>query len=295
MPDLALGTAQFGLNYGITNVGGQVTTADATLLLQDAEDVGVTFIDTAQAYGNAEFVLCDALPANHSFRIISKLPPQSVHNSFDSASEACWQQSLEATIARMHVRQLDALLLHSSNDLRRQDRDHLLHWLRMVQHRGLVRRIGVSIYSADELEHIPLENLQVVQLPCSLYDQRLIVDGTVDHLRNLGIAVHARSLYLQGLLVTPPQHWPPAVPPALHHHHQHLTEWAQRHGWSLVQLALGWARRQHWMEAAVVGVTSVPELHELSQAWRGPDPWQGHSPESWAWPSGSDLDPRQWV
>ena len=75
MPDLALGTAQFGLNYGITNVGGQVTTADATLLLNHAEDVGVTFIDTAQAYGNAEFVLCDALPANHSFRIISKLPP----------------------------------------------------------------------------------------------------------------------------------------------------------------------------------------------------------------------------
>ena len=111
------------------------------LLLNHAEDVGVTFIDTAQAYGNAEFVLCDALPANHSFRIISKLPPQPIHNSFDSASEACWQRC-QATIARMHVRQLDTLLLHSANDLRRQIVIFapLVAWGAASR---LVRRIGV--------------------------------------------------------------------------------------------------------------------------------------------------------
>ena len=103
---------------------------------------------------------------------------------------------------------------------------------------------------------MPLNELQLVQLPCSLYDQRLLDDGTINTLRSYGIAVHARSLYLQGLLVTPELVW--VIAPALRHHHESQS-WLSN-GWSLVQLALTWARRQAWMEAAVVGVTSETEL-----------------------------------
>jgi len=294
MPQLALGTAQFGLNYGITNAGGQVAPATARELLRQAQQAGVGFIDTAQAYGNAEQVLGEALPRPNPFRVISKLPAQAADQPFDAACEARWQQSLEATLERLQLPQLDGLLLHAAGDLARPDGARLLNWLRTVQQRGQVRRIGVSIYAAADLEPLPLADLQLVQLPCSLYDQRLIADGTVQTLRSAGIAVHARSLYLQGLLVTPPERWPDAVAPALRRHHEQLQTWAQSQGWSLVQLALAWARRQAWMEAAVVGVTTAAELDELCAAWSGPDPWEGQQAEAWAWPSAQDLDPRQW-
>lgn len=294
MPQLALGTAQFGLDYGITNASGQVAPATARELLQQAQRVGVAFIDTAQAYGNAEQVLGEALPRPNPFRVISKLPAQAADQPFDAACEARWQQALEATLERLQLPQLEGLLLHAAGDLARPDGAHLLEWLRAVKQRGQVRRIGVSIYAAADLEHLPLADLQLVQLPCSLYDQRLIADGTVQTLRSRGIAVHARSLYLQGLLVTPPERWPEGAAPALRRHHEQLHGWAQSHGWSLVQLALAWARRQPWMEAAVLGVTTAAELDELCSAWRSPDPWQGKQPEAWAWPAGQDLDPRQW-
>ena len=294
MPQLALGTAQFGLRYGITNAEGKVAPALACTLLKQASEAGVAFIDTAQAYGDAEQVLGDAMPSCHSFRVISKLPAQPADQPFDAATEVRWQRSLELTLERLQLSQIDGLLLHAAGDLARADGSRLLNWMRTVQQRGQVRRIGVSIYAASDLEGLPLDDLQLVQIPCSLYDQRLLVDGTVDTLRSQGIAVHARSLYLQGLLVTPPECWSEVIAPALRHHHEKLQGWAQRNGWSLVQLALTWARRQAWMEAAVVGVTSESELNQLCGAWRGPDPWQDQQPESWAWPFGSDLDPRQW-
>jgi aryl-alcohol dehydrogenase-like predicted oxidoreductase len=289
-----LGTAQFGLRYGITNAAGQVDAATAALLLQQAQASGVRFLDTAQAYGTAEQVLGAALPGGHSFRLISKLPAQPP-GPFDLQRVAQWQQALQVSLQQLRVPQLDALLLHASADLARADGSRLLEWLLQVQEQGLVRRIGVSIYCASDLDLLPLEMLQLVQLPCSLYDQRLIENGTVERLHEQGIAIHARSLYLQGLLVTPAANWPATIAPALRRHHQQLQAWAQQQGRSLVELALCWARRQPWLEAAVLGITSPAELQALLQAWRAPDPWLDQEPRTWAWPVGEDLDPRRWT
>ena len=76
-PQLCLGTAQFGLAYGITNSIGQVSEAAVGQLLDQAGAAGIRWLDTAQAYGNAEAVLGRQLPVAHGFRLISKLPAQS--------------------------------------------------------------------------------------------------------------------------------------------------------------------------------------------------------------------------
>lgn len=294
IPQLALGTAQFGLDYGITNSIGQVNSSTAVDLLEHAQSLGISFIDTAQAYGNAEQVLGDSLPSSHNYRIISKLPSQQNLKTFDQHCFAIWEKSLERSLQLLQVQSLDGFLLHDSRDLVRPDASYLFSWLCSVRNRGLVRRIGVSIYSAGDLNGLPMDHIQLVQLPCSLFDQRLIHDGTVTSLISRGIAVHARSLYLQGLLVTPPEFWPRGVSSAFRSHHEKLYSLAQANGWSLVQLALVWARRQQWIEAAVVGVTSLAELLDLSSAWSGDDPWSCGSTAEWAWPVDFDLDPRNW-
>ena len=75
-PRLCIGTAQFGLAYGITNKAGQVSKKDVTKMLALAAESGIEWLDTAQAYGNAEQVLGECLPSSHQFRVISKLPAQ---------------------------------------------------------------------------------------------------------------------------------------------------------------------------------------------------------------------------
>ena len=101
----------------------------------------------------------------------------------------------------------------------------LLHWLEDLKDRGLTKRIGISIYNARELEGLPLDRLQLVQLPLSVYDQRMIEDGTLDRLNELGIGVHVRSVFLQGLLLQQPAAWPQKFCLEFREHHASWLEY----------------------------------------------------------------------
>lgn len=292
-PQLCLGTAQFGLAYGITNVVGQVPEAAVAQLLAQAEAAGIRWLDTAQAYGNAEAVVGRYLPAFHGFRLISKLPaqPQPV---FTAQDVEAWEKAFHASCQRLSLQALDALLLHAPADLSKPGGNYLEAWLLGLRHRGLVQQLGISIYAADDLEGVNPALLDLVQLPLSLYDQRLVRDGTVARLRCQGAAIHARSVYLQGLLLTPADRWPSWVSPEVRAHQRALENLAHEKGCRLIDLALGFAREQADLDAVVVGLCSTEEFMELRAAWAAVSPWQELEWESWALEDPGTLDPRRW-
>ena len=291
--DLCLGTAQFGLAYGVTNRSGKVSEdAVATLLLQ-AEKAGIRWLDTAQAYGDAETVLGRHLAGAHKYRIISKLPAQR-QLVFNSKDADIWEQTFMTSCKRLGINRLEALLLHAPADLTKPGGDHLEAWLIGLRKRGLVKRIGLSIYSADDLEGINPELLDLVQLPLSLYDQRMLHDGTLTRLQSAGTAIHARSVYLQGLLLTPAAQWPHWINSRVRQRQQELEELARQRNCQLIDLALGFVRSQNYLEAAVLGVCSIKELTELESAWTGISPWEENEWRNWALEDADILDPRSW-
>ena len=174
------------------------------------------------------------------------------------------------TCRRLQIKTVDGFLLHSADDLRKPGSHHLASWLLSLRERGLVQRLGVSIYDSSDLEGVNPDLLDLVQLPLSLYDQRLLTDGTVSRLKKAGTAVHARSLYLQGLLLKPADQWPAWVAGSVRDHHRRLEGLADARGCHLLDLALGFARDQTDLEAVVLGLCSLEELNQLSQSWRGP-------------------------
>ena len=121
-----------------------------------------------------------------------------------------WQeQAFRISCSRLGVCRLDALLLHAPGDLvETPGGQHLESWMLDLRDRGAVRRLGVSIYTDQDLNGVNPALLDLVQLPLSLFDQRLLQNGTISRLRANGTAIHARSLYLQGLLLTPAAQWP---------------------------------------------------------------------------------------
>jgi aryl-alcohol dehydrogenase-like predicted oxidoreductase len=292
-PQLCLGTAQFGLPYGITNSAGQVAEPEVRALLTEAAAAGVSWLDTAQAYGEAEAVLGRTLPPGHGFHLISKLPAQK-QLSFTVEDRHAWEQAFQRSCARLRQSHLDALLLHSSADLRKPGGELLRQWLLSLRERGLVRRLGVSIYDATDLVGVAAELLDLVQLPLSLYDQRLLADGTIAQLRAQGCAVHARSLYLQGLLLNPADGWPPWINSASRAHHARLERLATDRGCTLLDWALGFAHAQQDLEAVVLGLCSRRELLQLLQAWGRSSPWRECEWRTWALPDAGILDPRRW-
>lgn len=292
-PELCLGTAQFGLAYGITNEKGQVPEAEVAQLLSQVSADGIRWLDTAQAYGNAETVLGRNLPAGHGFRVISKLPAQS-QPAFTAQDAAAWEQGFHRSCERLGLKRLDGLLLHAPADLRKPGSTYLEEWLLGLRNRGLVQRLGVSIYTAGDLEGVNQELLDLVQLPLSLFDQRLLQDGTVARLRASRTAIHARSLYLQGLLLSPAEHWPSWMSHEARKHQQALEDLARDRNCRLIDLALGFAKAQPDLEAVVLGLCSVGELRELQTAWASPSPWKGGEWETWALTDPVSLDPRCW-
>ena len=292
-PELCLGTAQFGLAYGITNAAGQVPEDVVAAILIQAMEVGVRSIDTAQAYGNAEEILGRHMPKGHRFRFISKLPAQP-QPEFTAQSANDWEKAFQTSCHRLGVCDLDALLLHAPADLAKAGGRHLEDWLLSLRERGLVRRLGISIYEAADLDGVNPELLELVQLPLSLFDQRLLQDGTVERLRARGSKIHARSLYLQGLLLTSASQWPHWVKPEIRRHKEELDALADRKNCAVIDLALGFAREQADLEAVVVGVSSVNEFEALLKSWSSTSPWQKSEWRTWAVDCPNILDPRRW-
>lgn len=292
-PQICLGTAQFGLNYGITNVHGKVPEASVAELLAQAERAGVRWLDTAQAYGNAEAILGKHLPETHSYQVISKLPSQK-QSGFTRQDLVTWEQSFQSSCKRLGIESMDAFLVHAPADLRKPGSNDLEAWLLSLRERGLVKRLGVSIYSSEDLKGINTGLLDIVQLPLSVLDQRLLQDGTVAYLHSQGTSVHARSIYLQGLLLTPAELWPNWVKSDVRAHQEALEAMAKERQCRLIDLALGFAREQEQVEAVVVGLCSVTELNELQAAWTRSSPWHEGEWKTWALKDPCILDPRTW-
>ena len=68
---LAIGTAQFGLDYGIANDHGKVSQKEIKKILDLARSSNISLLDTAMDYGDSEFSIGEA--GSEDFDIVSKI------------------------------------------------------------------------------------------------------------------------------------------------------------------------------------------------------------------------------
>ncbi len=196
---LALGTAQFGLDYGVANKYGQVPEEEVGAILDLCRSNRVNTLDTAIAYGESESSL-GKLRVD-GFKVVTKLPalPKSCLNI------AAWvQEETAASMIRLRVTKIYALLLHHPQDLFGPFGENIYHALQDLKTGGLVEKIGVSIYDPSDIDKILKKfSVDIVQAPFNLIDRRLYESGKLSQLKDLEIEVHVRSIFLQGLLLMP--------------------------------------------------------------------------------------------
>ena len=247
MGKLGLGTVQFGQPYGVSNVHGQVSPDATRAILERAARGGITVLDTAANYGDAEEILSGF--DTSAFRIVTKTI--SVQNGVEAVVARARQsaQSLNA----------DTLLVHTAGDLAN---DELWPALQRLKADGVFRNIGISVYAADVPAALAARfRPDVMQLPFSVLDQRLLKDGTLGRLEGLGIELHARSLFLQGLLFIE------TLPPKLAYAAPQLAaakSAIRAAGSTPLAAALGFVLSRPEIGVALVGVTSLAELDRSS-------------------------------
>lgn len=254
--ELALGTVQFGLRYGIAGAASPVPAGEARAILKRAVEFGVRTIDTAAAYGNIEerlAELIDELPVS----VVSKLPPRPL--GLKGAALGDWTANHARRAVQRLRSQLSALLFHRADDL--LDAESSQAWSgaeSVAQEHGLT--LGVSAYGPDDLRAVRQRHpVALAQLPGNALDRSMLQAAEA------GCSLHLRSAFLQGLLLLPEAvgcHRLPAAAVALQRWHI----WCRDRGLSPLVAALGCAKSLP-ASHCVVGVDSLAQLEEIIVAW----------------------------
>ena len=256
MNRIVLGGAQLGLPYGILNDGETLSREEVTRILDSAVDHGIDSIDTAIAYGQSETIIGET--SQNRFNIISKLPPLPA----DISNVSEWVHSqVQGSLSRLKCTSLDALLLHRPHDLAGAQGAELYSAIGSLMAEKMIRRFGVSIYSPDDLEGILGKfDIHVVQAPLNVFDRRIL--GVTDQLSALNIEVHARSVFLQGILIAKPKDRPRRFEPWFEHFAL-FDEWVRSSGVSAMACCMGFALQQPGIAKLVIGTTSAESLDEI--------------------------------
>ena len=253
---LALGTVQFGLDYGVANHNGQVTKNEARKILDYSKKNNIETLDTASSYGNSEKILGEI--GVNDYEVITKTLP--LNNNIDEVVYNFYK-SLE----NLKEDRVKGLLIHDINDVNNKKFGDLFNKLKSLQSEGLVNKIGFSTYMPEQVDFL-LENFDfdLIQLPLNVFDIRLIEGRQLQALKNRDIEVHARSVFLQGLLVN------------FNNLPDYFITWKKQfnqyqllvseNSMSLLEYALNFVLNIQEIDKVLVGVNSESQLKEIIQA-----------------------------
>ncbi len=250
---IALGTVQFGLDYGINNTTGQISTGEIKKILKEAELASVSIIDTAQAYGNSEERL--GQEGVEEFDLVSK---------FSNLPEgANLRDVVLLSLQRLKLSCLYGILFHDFNFWLSNPQS----WKKLAELKkeGLVKKIGFSLYHPSQWKIIEKKGIvpDLLQIPMNVLNQQFL--PFLSTFKELGIEVHVRSAFLQGLLLMniedSPAEFAEARPQL-----EALEKTAISIGVDKIHICLLWLLQNQSIDHIVLGIDSVQQWKENLQA-----------------------------
>ena len=264
---LALGTVQFGLNYGIANNHGQVSFKEAPKIIQYAKQSGIDTLDTAIAYGDSEYRLGKI--GIQDWKVVTKLP--AIPSGCNDISK--WiNEAVSTSLERLKLNSLYGILLHWPQQLLDNDGVKIYLALKQVKEAGLTQKIGISIYDPKELDKFcSKHHFDIIQAPFNILDNRLINSGWIYHLADMETELHVRSIFLQGLLLMKPNERPNKF-------NRWSSIWSIYDDWltqtkiTSLQACLRYALSFPEISKVIIGVDSLNQLMDILKEAKGPAP-----------------------
>ena len=260
---LSLGSAQFGSNYGLTNRTGKVNSSEIRNILDVSRKNGIKTIDTAYSYGDSEETLGKC--GIRDFKLVSKFPNFS-DKIYDLSN---LKYFISNSLDKLQLSKLHGILFHNSADLLNQDAHYINECFMKLKEEGLVSKFGVSIYNTAELERIFEKNFDIgiVQGPINIFDRRILTSGWLNELAKKDIEFHARSIFLQGLLIE-----------SAFHSKSYFRSWKNKFeiyqnfvnesGYDSISLAINYVKSISNISNIIVGVQSTSQIEEVIKKYK---------------------------
>ena len=249
---LIIGTAQFGLDYGINNNEGQLSEREIFKILDFSHERGLITLDTAPGYGKSEEIIGKYFLNNKDkkFEIISKL--NITNNGF--------KKSLTSSLGKLKIEYIDVLLFHSFDQYSHY-KNRLDEFNRKFR-KNLYGKIGVSLYTRKEIEDVLLDDeIDLIQAPFNLIDNESIRGELYRKIKKSGKELHTRSVFLQGMFFKPfneiPSKLSPLIKPLTR-----INKLCSEYKISKNELSICYCVSKDYIDKVLIGVDGVDHLKE---------------------------------
>ena len=216
---ICIGTANFGQKYGFKrNI--QITTEEIEKILSLASFNKINTIDTANSYGESENII-GSLGHKH-WNIITKIP--SIPNGKIDLKQ--WtNDNIENSLKDLKKNCLYGVLFHNSNDLFSPKGQKVYEEIIKLKDKKIINKVGVSIYNPLDLSVLFKKfDFEIVQVPFNVLDRRVATSGWLKKLNARNVEIHARSIFLQGMLLKSNNHLP-------HYFNKWEGKWEKWNNW----------------------------------------------------------------
>ena len=255
---LVLGTANFGLKYGISNRYKKLSKQQIYSIIQLSLDAGISTFDTAEIYGDSEESLGELLPAKS--KVISKIS----FNRNEKYQKNSILKKVNGSIDKLQVDRLYGVLIHQPEKLLGYAGHEIVQELRSLKQKKMVEKIGLSIYEPEVLRQaINIFVPDIIQVPFNIFDQRFYSSGWAKRLKEMGAEIHIRSAFLQGLLLMKKNEVPAYFQYNWPEVFERWIEYQLELGRDPDTIALGFCLQQKWADKIVCGVDNFNQLKRL--------------------------------
>lgn len=259
-----IGTVQLGKTYGIDTLG-KPSDEEAQSILKYSVDNGINVFDTAPDYGDSEKMIGKFLNSHpeSDICVVTKLDchyDKDIWENKEIISRKI-REDFNLSCKKLGLDKIPVYLVHNAPAAFKNNAV-VLDVLNEIKSEEKIGSVGVSLYTGDELKRcIDDKRVEVVQIPFNILDRRLAVSGLLDMAQKRGLAVFARSTYLQGLLLMEPERIPEylneAVGPI-----KELRSIAEESGRSIKELCLKYVLSLSGIDSIVVGINSIEQIRE---------------------------------
>ena len=245
---IILGTAQFGFEYGINNQLGKPIDTEVDNILNLAFENSIITLDTSFAYGDSEKVLGKSMNRiNKDFQIISKLPETDLNV----------KEVFYSSLSHLGVDFLYGYLIH--HFIFFKSKPEIWKDIMQLKNNGLIRKIGFSIYSTEELKYLFDNKIQfdIIQFPYNIFDRQF--EPWLPLLKEKKIEIHVRSTFLQGLFFMEKKLMPQKLEP-LKPYLNLMSDFAIDNELNICDIALNFNLTNPYIDGVIIGVDSSKQL-----------------------------------
>ena len=255
---IILGSANFDQIYGIKK--NFIKKSEIKKLFDLALKNKIKTIDTSPLYNKSEKII--GLLNNNRFKIISKIPKPPKNIKRENIKK--WlKQNVMISLKNLKIKKFECLLLHNANSLLCKNGDEIYKGIRNMKINGFTSKIGVSIYDFNVLDKILKKfKFNLIQVPFNILDQRLVEKGWLKKLKKRKIEVHARSIFLQGILLLKHNQLPKKLI-KLSKKLVMWENWLKKNKFSSLQVCLSFVLNQRQLDGIVVGYNNTNQLNQI--------------------------------